>query len=110
MLRESCILMMIQTSQEAFWNALSDVKRTWSIFRKEQEKALRLQALLDISHDGILLIDPDFKLTAMNRKAQSVLGIDEAPCPLTPCPLEELKDVLAGDEEYVNRLVQYGVC
>ena len=64
--------MMIQTSQEAFWNALSDVKRTWSIFRKEQEKALRLQALLDISHDGILLIDPDFKLTAMNRKEQSV--------------------------------------
>ena len=101
--------MMIQTSQEAFWNALSDVKRTWSIFRKEQEKALRLQALLDISHDGILLIDPDFKLTAMNRKAQSVLGIDGEHLPVDALSLGgELKDVLAGDEEYVNRLVQYG--
>ena len=101
--------MMIQTSQEAFWNALSDVKRTWSIFRKEQEKALRLQALLDISHDGILLIDPDFRLTAMNRKAQSVLGIDGEHLPVDALSLGgELKDVLAGDEEYVNRLVQYG--
>ena len=101
--------MMIQISQEAFWNALSDVKRTWSIFRKEQEKALRLHALLDISHDGILLIDPDFKLTAMNRKAQSVLGIDGEHLPVDALSLGgELKDVLAGDEEYVNRLVQYG--
>lgn len=101
--------MMIQTSQEAFWNALSNVKRTWSIFRKEQEKALRLQALLDISHDGILLIDPNFKLTAMNRKAQTVLGIDGEHLPIDALSFGgELKDVLAGDEEYMNRLVQYG--
>ena len=45
----------------------------------------------------------------MNRKVQSVLGIDGEHLPVDALSLGgELKDVLAGDEEYVNRLVQYG--
>lgn len=103
--------MMIETSPEAFWNALSHVKSTWTIFRKEQEKSLRLQALLDISHDGILLISPDLKLTAMNRKARSVLGISDEHLNGSIDLLSlgaDIKDVLSDDIKYTNRLVQHG--
>ena len=50
--------MLIETSKEAFWDALSSAKRSLLIFRKEQEKSMRLQTILDISHDGIIFIDP----------------------------------------------------
>ncbi len=68
--------MIIQTSREAFWNALTTAKRTCMIYRREQEKSLHMQSILDISHDGIIFIDASRRITTLNLKAQTILRID----------------------------------
>lgn len=102
--------MLIQTSEEAFWDALSSAKHAFRIFQKEQEKTMRLQSILDISHDGIIFVDPSRHITALNKKAQSILNLNtdyvnkriiDLPCPL------ELKNILSDNNEYVNKIVKY---
>lgn len=102
--------MLIETSEEAFWDALSSAKRALHIFRKEQEKSMRLQTILDISHDGIIFIDPSRRVTTANKKAQSIFGLDkdclgkriiDIPFPL------ELKNLLSDNNEYANKILQY---
>ncbi len=38
---------------------------------------MRLQTILDISHDGIIFIDPSRRVTTANKKAQSIFGLDK---------------------------------
>ena len=64
--------MLIETSKEAFWDALSSAKRSLLIFRKEQEKSMRLQTILDISHDGIIFIDPSRRVTTVNNRVGGI--------------------------------------
>lgn len=100
--------MVIQTSKEAFWGALTSVKRTASIFRKEQEKAFCLHTILDTSHDGIIFIDQARRVTTMNIKAHSILDIQDNCLGRRildiPFPLE-LKNLLSDNREYSNELL-----
>lgn len=102
--------MLIETSKEAFWDALSSAKRSLLIFRKEQEKSMRLQTILDISHDGIIFIDPSRRVTTVNKKAQSVFGLDSSCIGKRiidfPFPLE-LKNILSDNNEYTNKILQH---
>lgn len=102
--------MLIETSKEAFWDALSSAKRALLIFRKEQEKSMRLQTILDISHDGIIFIDPSRRVTTVNKKAQSIFGLDNSCIGKRiidfPFPLE-LKNILSDNSEYTNKLLQH---
>lgn len=102
--------MLIETSKEAFWDALSSAKRALLIFRKEQEKSMRLQTILDISHDGIIFIDPSRRVTTVNKKAQSVFGLDSICIGKRtidfPFPLE-LKNILSDNNEYTNKILQH---
>lgn len=102
--------MLIQTSKEAFWAALSSAKRASLIFRKEQEKSMRLQTILDLSHDGIVFIAPSRRVTTVNRKAQAIFSLDgdclgkriiDVPFPL------ELKNLLSDNSEYTNKLLPH---
>lgn len=101
--------MVIKTSKEAFWGALTSAKRTASLFRKEQEKAFRLHTILDTSHDGIIFIDQARRITTMNIKAHAILDIQDnclgeriidVPFPL------EFKNLLSDNREYNNELLQ----
>lgn len=102
--------MIIQTSKDAFWDALTSAKRAFLIFRKEQEKSMRLQTILDISHEGIIFINPSRHVTTVNQKAQSIFGLDkdcigkriiDIPFPL------ELKNLLSDNNEYTNKLLPH---
>lgn len=102
--------MTIETSKEAFWDALSSAKHAAAIFRKEQEKFMRLQTILDISQDGIIFVDSARRVTAVNRKAQSIFGLDgdclgkriiDFSFPL------ELKNMMSDNNEYENELLSH---
>lgn len=102
--------MLIKTSKEAFWDALSSAKRAFLIFRKEQEKSMRLQTILDISHEGIIFIDPSRHVTMVNKKAQSILDLDKDCVGMrvidVPLPLE-LKNMMSDNNEYTNKLLHH---
>lgn len=102
--------MLIETSKEAFWDALSSAKRAFLIYHKEQEKSMHLQTILDMSHDGIIFMDPSRRITTVNKKAQSIFGLDEK-ClgkRVIDFPFSlELKNLLSDNHEYTNKLLQH---
>ncbi|WP_243008924.1 sigma 54-interacting transcriptional regulator [Clostridium sp. AM58-1XD] len=102
--------MVIRTSKEAFWDAISTAKRTAAVSRREQEKTLRLHTLLDMSHDGIIFIDSSRRITSTNKKAQSILNIDDSYLGKRiidfPFPLD-FKNILSDNREYTNDLIQF---
>lgn len=67
--------MIIETTEESFYQALSEAKRLAVVSRKEEEKSRRYQTILDNAYEGVIAIDLHNKITAFNEAAQSILSI-----------------------------------
>ncbi len=68
-----CRTAMIMSGKETIWNAITEAKRAALLGRKEQEKTLRVETILDYAHEGIVAVDNDMKITVFNHMSRQTL-------------------------------------
>lgn len=69
--------LVIETSKDSFYQALSEAERLALVSRTEQQKIKRLQTIMDNAYEGVIAIDLDRNITAFNEAAQRILLIDK---------------------------------
>ncbi|SDK98948.1 sigma 54-interacting transcriptional regulator [Natronincola ferrireducens] len=103
--------MNIKTNTEAFWQCLTEAKRAAYISRYEQEKNQIFKTVLDYSHEGIISIDANQRITSINNCARNILKISSMPIigkHITDTSIAlNLKNVLITNEEYFNEIINY---
>ncbi|WP_283153424.1 sigma 54-interacting transcriptional regulator [Guptibacillus hwajinpoensis] len=102
--------MVIESSPEALWQAITQAKKMIITALREQEKAKRLQAILDDSSDGVIVINESNEIVMLNPKAASLMDLDktlnEQKIDNTSI-LPEFKILMQDNNEYTNEVFQY---
>ena len=68
---------LVQSGRESVEIALNEAKELASIRRVEQEKANRMQAILEFAYEGIIAFDIAGSINMINFAAEKLLGIPE---------------------------------
>lgn len=100
----------IKSGPDAVKQAIDEAVRTAEITEKERERAEFFHIIMDYAHEGILAVDKNARITALNKSAQSILK-REGPCLGLPIgevfPSVSLLKVLEKGEEDLGTLEMY---
>lgn len=102
---------MIETGREAIWQAINEAKRAINIMITEQEKILRMKAILDYSYEGIITTDYNNNITVINNKAEQILGVKS--CEVIGKSIDitidksSFSNAATGNKMYINELFKY---
>lgn len=69
--------LLIKTSRDSFWQALTEAKRLAILHREEAEKTLSYQAMIESINEGVISVDNDLNITMFNSSAKGFLGLVE---------------------------------
>ncbi|WP_048824155.1 sigma 54-interacting transcriptional regulator [Bacillus sp. B-jedd] len=102
--------MFIESSREAFWQAITQAKITAATAIKEQEKANRLQAILETASDGVIVVNAERELVMLNPKAAYLLDLDKSIIGQkldTTSILPKFRILMQDTKEYTNEVFRY---
>lgn len=102
--------MFIESCREAFWQAITQAKITAAAAIKEQEKAKRLQAILNTSGDGIIVMNAEREIATLNPKAAHLLDLHSSTIGLkleNTSILPEFRVLMEDSNEYTNEVFSY---
>jgi transcriptional regulator with PAS, ATPase and Fis domain len=103
--------LLLETGKESLWQAITEAKRAALISRMEQENARLFQSILDYTHEGIIAVDSEQRITVINAAAQKTLHLQLRQPVGKACekvlPPSELATILTSHLEYFDHLVQY---
>jgi len=68
---------LIESGEKAVEAALEEAKNTVKVVEEEVKKAKRYKTILDSIHEGIIVLDERKKISVINRRVESLLGIKE---------------------------------
>jgi PAS domain S-box-containing protein len=96
---------LVVSGREALLRSLHDALRLADVRRAERERAELLRVLVSSSHEGIVAVDPQERITVFNRHAERLLGLPASDALGTRLPaqgpLARLAQVLRhGKEEH----------
>ncbi len=101
---------LVKSGKEAIWLALAEAREVANIRRKEQERANRLQAILDFAYEGIIVLDSLGKIDIFNSEAEKVLGISGASALERPwqvvIPEFRLSRTIANGQKEIGKLIE----
>ncbi len=69
---------LIPCGREAVSQALKEAGRVLEVQRREKERAEEIRALVNFVDDGIVAVDAQGRITAVNPAAERILGTDKA--------------------------------
>src|SRR5690625_1141772 len=69
--------LIVETGKESFHQALSEAKRLAIVSRKEQEKSMRFQTILDHAYEGVIAINLMKRISVFNTAARNILSISK---------------------------------
>jgi PAS domain S-box-containing protein len=100
---------LVVSGREALLRSLHDALRIAEVRRVERERAELLRVLIGSSHEGIVVVDTQERITVLNRRAERLLGVAAGDVIGTPLqskgPLARLRQVLRqGKEEHEDVL------
>ncbi len=68
---------LLESGKEALWHAITEAKKVAYISRRDRERAQNFRAVLNTSRDGVIAIDPDFRIEVWNAAASRILNLYE---------------------------------
>lgn len=68
---------IIRTGRESFMQALSEAKRVAVVSRKEKEKTLLHQTILNHAYEGVIAVNRSGNISVFNTAAKQILSIQE---------------------------------
>lgn len=104
--------LLLTSGRSSIWNAINAAKQLGISSREVQEHSLLRTAMVDNAFEGLIALDPQNNITAMNRSAQSILG-------LTPgnwflgMPIREvlrspqLVRLITRQDDYLDEIIEY---
>lgn len=69
--------LLIKTSRDSFWQALTEAKRLAILYREEAEITLGYKTMIESINEGIISIDNDMHVIMINDSAKSFLNLSE---------------------------------
>ncbi len=100
-----------QTNEEAILSALEDAISVARANREEQEKALRYRTIMDATSEGIVAMDKNGIITAINRSALNFLGLPDQMVGeelASYFPGAYVREVLDSGRPLLNKLERFG--
>ncbi|MCC8189654.1 MAG: PrpR N-terminal domain-containing protein [Planctomycetes bacterium] len=73
-----CYPYLLELHKHSIWDALTRAKQEARARRKEREKAVQFQAVLNAAHEGIIVTDTSGRVTIINAVAAEILAISSA--------------------------------
>ncbi|WP_125115698.1 sigma 54-interacting transcriptional regulator [Agathobaculum sp. Marseille-P7918] len=67
--------LLLTSGRSSIWNAINAAKQLGASSREVQEHSLLRSAMVDNAFEGLIALDPQNNITAMNRSAQTILGL-----------------------------------
>src|SRR5699024_2059357 len=67
--------LLIKTSRDSFWQALTEAKRLAILYREEAEITLGYKTMIESINEGIISIDNDMHVIMINDSAKSFLNL-----------------------------------
>ncbi len=102
----------IRTNEDAIQAALDDAGTVVRANREEQEKTLRYRTIMDTTSEGIIAVDKNGVITAINRTARKFFGLTQIPIEgksfFTLLPGDSLRESLNSGRPLFNKLEKFG--
>ncbi len=89
---------LITSGKKAVLEALETATFLASVRRRERANAIRLQTILDHVGDGVVAVDKDGNIVAMNKTAEQVLSLEDM-------PKLNLRQTLSKKEATLNEII-----
>lgn len=70
-----CTGILIESSRENILRAIEEANEILKAIKVEKERRLKLEAMTNFVHDGIITVDKDCKITIFNKSAEKIFGI-----------------------------------
>lgn len=106
-----CHCVVLGMTRESIWQAISEAKHSSVIRRKEREKSMQLETILNYAYEGIIATDASGKISVLNTVAQNILAISSSEAlgkrASQVLPRSNLCSILLEDKEYSNELVSF---
>ena len=103
---------LLTSGRSSIWNAINAAKQLGISSREAQEHNLLRSAMVDNAFEGLIALDPQANITAMNRSAQNILGL--APGNWFPgMPIREvlrspqISRLINRPDTYIDEIIEY---
>lgn len=73
----NCKGILIESSRENILRAIEEANEILKAIKVEKERRLKLEAMTNFVHDGIITVDKDCKITIFNKSAEKIFGIKQ---------------------------------
>lgn len=104
--------LLLTSGRSSIWNAINAAKQLGISSREVQEHSLLRTAMVDNAFEGLIALDPHTNITAMNRSAQSILGLAPGNWFLG-MPIREvlrspqLVRLITRQDDYLDEIIEY---
>lgn len=85
----NCRGVLIESNDENILRAIEEADEILNAIKVEKERRLKLEAMTNFVHDGIIAVDKNYDITIFNKSAQKILGIEQK-----KALLHNIKDVI----------------
>lgn len=104
--------LLLTSGRSSIWNAINAAKQLGASSREAQEHSLLRSAMVDNAFEGLIALDPQANITAMNRSAQSILGLTPGNWFLGMPIREVLRSpqivrLINRSDNYVDEIIEY---
>lgn len=110
-IEHGCHCIVLGMVKESIWQAISEAKHSSVIRRKEREKFMQLETILNYAYEGIVAIDASGRISVLNTVAQNILGISPSEAlgkfASDVLPRTKLTAILYSNKEYSNELISF---
>lgn len=104
--------LLLTSGRSSIWNAINAAKQLGVSSREAQEHSLLRSAMVDNAFEGLIALDPQANITAMNRSAQTILSLTPGNWFLGMPIREVLRSpqivrLINRPDNYVDEIIEY---
>ena len=104
--------MLLTSGRSSIWNAITAAKQLGAASRESQEQSLLRSAMVNNAFEGLIALDQNRNISAMNRAAQNILGITPGDWFLGMPVREVLRSpqiarLVNRPNDYIDEIIEY---